>query len=68
MFMKNAGFAVLWGLLCHTPQHRAASFVQPDKQKDPENFAAYPAGFSGSFFCLLLSLYSEQHSRCFQFV
>ena len=31
-FMENAGFAVLWGLLCHTPQYRAASFVQPDKQ------------------------------------
>jgi excisionase family DNA binding protein len=38
-----------------------------DKQYDPENFAAYPAGSQG-FFCLLLSLYSEQHFRCFQVV
>lgn len=56
IFMENAGFAVLWGLLCHTPQHRAASFVQPDKQKDPENFAAYPAGFSGSFLLIAQSV------------
>lgn len=36
-----------------------ASRADPIKQYGPENFAAYPAGFSG-LFCLLLSLYSEQ--------
>lgn len=52
---------------CSLRRKRTPSKSSRSDKTVPENFAAYPAGFSGSF-CLLLSLYLERLFRQFQFV